>query len=155
SGPLGPTAVLPPTTLEAQEPRRLYALVTREQPVTPLRYAPDDLVALPGGLYEARVEVAEQVRALMAAAREDGHDYLVVTSGYRAYETQAGTHEDWVRRLGADRAGQVSAVPGHSEHQLGLAVDLTGECGGYQCFGASDDGRWVAQNAHRFGFIVR
>ncbi|GGK78506.1 hypothetical protein GCM10011509_28800 [Ornithinimicrobium pekingense] len=154
-GPLGPAGGLPPTTLEAQEPERLYALVTREQAVRPLRYAPDDLAPLPGGLYEAREEVVAQVAALLDEARDAGHDYLAVTSGFRDHDTQAGTHEDWVRRLGAERADQVSAQPGHSEHQLGLAVDVTGECGGFDCFGDSDDGRWVAAHAHRFGFIVR
>jgi zinc D-Ala-D-Ala carboxypeptidase len=154
-GPLGPAGGLPPTALEAQEPGRLYALVTRERGVVPPRYAPEDLVPLPGGLYEAREEVAAHLRALLRAAREEGHDYLAVTSGFRDHDTQAGTHEDWVRRLGAERAEEVSARPGHSEHQLGLAVDVTGECGGFDCFGDSDDGRWVAANAHRFGFIVR
>ncbi len=154
-GPLGPAGGLPPTALETQEPRRLYAVVTRDRGVTPVRYAPDDLVPLPGGLYEARREVAAQVRALMDAARAEGHPYLAVTSGFRDHDTQAGTHEDWVRRLGPERADEVSARPGHSEHQLGLAVDITGECGGFDCFGDSEDGRWVAANAHRFGFIVR
>jgi zinc D-Ala-D-Ala carboxypeptidase len=154
-GPLGPAGGLPPTALEEQEPRRLYALVTRDRGVVPVGYAPDDLVPLPGGLYEARAEVAAQLRALMGAARAEGHDYLAVTSGFRDHDTQAGTHEDWVRRLGAERAEQVSALPGHSEHQLGLAIDVTGECGGFDCFGDSDDGRWVAANAHRFGFIIR
>lgn len=153
--PLGPAAGLPPTSLESEEPERLYTLVTRDLAIEPERYAPEDLVPLPGGLYEARREVAAQLTALIGAAAEAGHVYLSVTSGFRDHDTQAGTREDWVRRLGADRADQVSARPGHSEHQLGLAVDVTGACGGFECFGDSDDGRWVAANAHRFGFIVR
>lgn len=153
SEPLTGVSALPPTPLEQQEPERLYALVTRDRPVDPLRYVPDDLEPLPGDIYQARAEVVDRATALIDAAAEEGH-LLVVTSGFRDHDTQAGTHEDWVRRSGAAAADRLSARPGHSEHQLGLAVDLAGTCA-YQCFGDTDEGRWVAQNAHRWGFIVR
>ncbi|WP_134774324.1 M15 family metallopeptidase [Ornithinimicrobium flavum] len=149
---LGLTA-LPPTGLEEREPERLYALVTRDRPVEPVRYAPEDLADLPGGFYQARSEVVAQTEALLAAALEEGH-LLVVTSGFRDHDTQAGTYEDWVRQVGAARADQLSARPGHSEHQLGLAIDVAGSCS-YQCFGQTEEGRWVAEHAHRWGFLVR
>lgn len=152
--PLGPAAGLPPTTLEAQEPERLYALVDADHAVRPARYAPEDLVPLAGGPYEAREEVAEHLDLLLAAAAEEGHTQLVVQSGFRSYADQAASHEDWVRRVGADRAAKVSARAGHSEHQLGLAVDLTGRCG-FACTGDTPEERWLAANAHRFGFLVR
>ncbi len=152
--PLGPAAGRPPTTLEAQEPERLYALVDADHAVRPARYAPDDLVPLAGGPYEAREEVAEHLDLLLAAAADEGHTQLVVQSGFRSYADQAASHEDWVRRVGADRAAKVSARAGHSEHQLGLAVDLTGRCG-FACTGDTPEERWLAANAHRFGFLVR
>lgn len=145
---------LPLTDLEATDAQMLLAQVTREQAVDPIDYRPDDLVPLRGGFYQARAEVAEQLDALFAAAAEAGHESLTVTSGFRAYETQAGTFADWAGRLGEERADLLSARPGHSEHQLGLAVDLGGTCN-YQCFGASPEGQWVAENAHRWGFIIR
>lgn len=153
--PLAAVVGLPPTDLEREEPERLYALVTRQLAVEPLEYAPEDLVPLFGGPYQARQEVADQLAQLVDAAREAGHPDLHVNSGFRDYWTQAGTYEDWVRRSGSDQADRVSARPGHSEHQLGLAVDLTGTCGGFACFGDSPEGRWVAENTHRFGFIIR
>lgn len=145
---------LPPTALERTDPRMLLAQVTREQAVDPVDYRPDDLVPLQGGPYEARAEVGEQLVDLIDAAVDAGHPSLTVTSGFRSYETQAGTFADWAARLGEERADVLSARPGHSEHQLGLAVDLAGRCS-YQCFGASEDGRWVAENAYRWGFIIR
>lgn len=148
-------AALPRTDLEREEPELLYQLITREQPIEPLRYAPDDLVDVQGGPYQLRAEAAEQLELLLAEAEEQGYPWLVVSSGFRAYEVQDGTHQDWVNRVGPDRAAEVSAVAGHSEHQLGLAVDLGGECGLYDCFGHSEDGAWVARNAHRWGFIIR
>jgi D-alanyl-D-alanine carboxypeptidase len=153
--PLAAVVGLPPTELEREEPEQLYALVTRDRPVEPLEYAPEDLVRLFGGPYQARQEVADQLVLLLDAAREAGHPDVRVNSGFRDYWTQAGTYEDWVRRSGGDEADRISARPGHSEHQLGLAVDLTGQCGGFACFGDSPEGRWVADNAHRFGFIIR
>lgn len=153
ASPLVSVAAVPLTALEQQEPERLYALVTREEPVDPLDYVPDDLEPLPGDFYQARAEVVEQLTALIEAAADEGHP-LVVTSGFRDRDTQAGTYQDWVRRSGAAAADRLSARPGHSEHQLGLAVDLAGTCA-YQCFGDTDEGRWVAANAHRWGFIVR
>ena len=153
-GPLGPAAGLPPTTLEAEEPERLYALVDADHAVRPLRYAPDDLVRLQGGPYEARREVARHLDQLLEAAGDAGYTQLSIQSGFRDHDTQAGSHEDWVRRVGEARAERVSAQAGHSEHQLGLAVDLTGPCG-FSCTGETPEERWVADNAHRFGFIVR
>lgn len=152
--PLGAAAGLPATALETREPERLYALVDADHPVVPRRYAPEDLVLLQGGPYEARAEVAEQLDRLIAAAASAGHTDLVVQSGFRSYQDQAASHEDWRRRVGPERAGRVSAPAGHSEHQLGLAVDLTGPCG-FSCTGATPDERWLADNAHRFGFLVR
>ena len=108
-----------------------------------------------GGPYQLRAEAAEALEELLETADDEGHPWLVVTSGYRAYDVQAGTHADWVGRVGRDRASVVSAVAGHSEHQLGLAVDVGGECGLYDCMKDSEDGRWLAENGHRFGFIVR
>ncbi|MDO5741276.1 MAG: M15 family metallopeptidase [Ornithinimicrobium sp.] len=145
---------LPPTQLEQEDAQRLYTLVTRDEAIRPTTYAPTDLVAFRGGPYEVRKEVAQQLGLLFDAAARDGHTMLVVTSGFRAYDIQAGTHEDWVGRVGSARADQISALPGHSEHQLGLAVDLGGSCT-YDCFGAQEDGRWVGANAHRWGFIIR
>lgn len=148
-------ASLPRTELEREEPELLYSLITREQAIEPLRYAPEDLVEVQGGPYQLRAEAAEALEELLETAEDEGHPWLVVTSGYRAYDVQAGTHADWVGRVGRDRASVVSAVAGHSEHQLGLAVDVGGECGLYDCMKDSEDGRWLAENGHRFGFIVR
>lgn len=146
---------LPPTHLESTDLEQLLAQVTREQAVEPREYQPDDLVLFRGGPYQLREEVAGQLERLMAAAEDAGHPHLVVTSGFRSYEVQAGTFQDWAGRMGSEeRAERLSARPGHSEHQLGLAVDLAGECA-YQCFGTAEDGLWVAENAHRWGFIIR
>ena len=57
-----------------------------------------------------------------------------------------------------EAADQYSARPGHSEHQTGLTIDITSESvheGLTEAFGETEEGEWVAQNAHRFGYIIR
>jgi D-alanyl-D-alanine carboxypeptidase len=145
-----------PTDLELHDPENLLAVVTKQRPLDPVDYAPDDLVPWRDPHYELRSEVAEQLARLVDAAADEGHGLRVV-SGYRSYETQAGTYEYWVAHYGREAADATSARPGHSEHQTGLAVDLDndrGSCYLEPCFGDTVEGRWVARHAHAFGFIL-
>ena len=126
-------------------------------------YVPPDLVqplcagAESGTLM--RKEAAASLDLLFASAKEAGYT-LVAVSGYRSWGTQRTIHS---RRTGSgdkkekERARLLVAPPGASEHQLGLAMDLgrKGKTKLNAAFGSSDEGVWVAQNAHRFGFIIR
>ncbi|WP_165700028.1 M15 family metallopeptidase [Ornithinimicrobium ciconiae] len=144
------------TDLERHDPELLLGVVTKQQPVAPLDYAPDDLERVPGTDYELRAEVLEQLDLLFAAAEEEDLGLRVI-SGFRSYDTQAGTYDYWARHYGRASADATSARPGHSEHQTGLAVDLdntTGTCYLDPCFGETKEGRWVAEHAHEFGFIL-
>lgn len=144
------------TDLEQTEPDRLLALITKEQAIDPLDYEPPDLVPAPGSDMELREEVADQLETMFAAAEQEGHDLRVV-SAYRSKENQAETHEYWRETSGPEVAEVTSARAGYSEHQTGLAVDVdtvTGECTFDQCFGELDEGQWVAEHAHEFGFII-
>lgn len=144
------------TPLERDAHLRLYTLVTKALPLDPLMYVPPDLVAFRGGSHRLRAEVVTQLDALFEAAAAAGKPQLWVRSGYRSYAEQQETYDYWVRTVGQERADQIAARPGHSEHQLGLAADLGGpSCSGWACFGETPEGRWVAANAHRFGFIIR
>ncbi len=64
-----------------------------------------------------------------------------------------------VARLGKAGADRLSARPGFSEHQTGLAADIGATDGNLcqldDCFGTTASGRWLADNVARFGFIVR
>ena len=78
-------------------------------------------------------------------------------SAYRSYGRQADLHAGAVAARGPGQ--QTTAPAGHSEHQTGLAVDLgratTGACNVTACFAGTREGRWLARNAHRFGFVLR
>lgn len=77
---------------------------------------------------------------------------IFIASGFRSYSRQSDLYRSYVARHGTAAADRFSARPGHSEHQSGLALDVNSTSGS---FGSTAEGRWVAQNAHRYGFIVR
>lgn len=77
---------------------------------------------------------------------------LWIQSGYRSYNLQSELYSGYIERDGIDIANTYSAKPGHSEHQTGLAFDLntiTDE------FANTAEGKWVNENAYRYGFILR
>lgn len=84
---------------------------------------------------------------------------LYATSGFRSYSTQKAIFE---RKLGtmSEKAANASvAKPGYSEHQTGLAMDVEGHSslgsGLIQDFGETPEGKWLAENCHKYGFIIR
>jgi zinc D-Ala-D-Ala carboxypeptidase len=127
----------------------------------PPGYAPRDLVPVAeagfAGEHLVRAIVVDDLRDLRDAAEAAGVR-LAVQSAYRSEAYQARVHEGWVRQLGAARAADVSARAGHSEHQLGTAVDLRSAAGPpaweLADWAATPEGAWVAAHAHRFGFVV-
>lgn len=127
----------------------------------PAGYAPSDLVDVAAagfaGEHRVRLAVVDDLRALREAAQAQGV-FLAVQSGYRSEAYQARVHEGWRTSLGAERAALVSARPGHSEHQLGTAVDLRSADGppawDLDDWAATPEGAWVAEHALAFGFVV-
>ncbi|MFC4077111.1 M15 family metallopeptidase [Salinithrix halophila] len=104
-----------------------------------------------------RREAAEALERLFAAADAKGLE-LFALSGYRSYETQEKIFLAHVNRVGEAEANRESARPGKSEHQTGLAMDVTSRsvgCHLLQDFGETPEGRWVARHAPDFGFIIR
>ena len=124
-------------------------------------YAPPDLVdssyaGLNGG-YAIRSIVVDDLRAMADAARAAGVPIQVV-SGYRSHAQQLATFQYWVSVGGYEAALRTSARAGHSEHQLGTALDVTSEGGAapweYADWGATPAGAWMADNAWRYGFVM-
>lgn len=96
---------------------------------------------------------------MFQAAKKDGVN-LLVTSTYRSHEDQLKLHKDSVVRYGADWAANYLEGTGKSEHQLGLAIDMTTYSPSCQanfdsCSISSTTANWLAKNAPSFGFILR
>lgn len=148
--------------IDLADPTRLWVVVDKLRPYEPLGHEPADLTRVDGvrvfneGLL--RAEAAAAFAELVAAAQEAGAGQIAITSGYRSFDDQATQHARWVAAEGADSADEVSARPGYSEHQSGLAVDVVacdGACGDIARFASTRQGRWLAENSWRHGFIVR
>ncbi len=125
-------------------------------------YAPDDLVKpdvlLTNDDVKMRREAADALKELFDAAETEQGYTLHAVSGYRSYYTQKTIFNRKIKRVGTvARAQKYVAPPGASEHQLGLAMDIgtPKKAGLTSAFGDTDEGKWVAQNAHRFGYIIR
>lgn len=77
---------------------------------------------------------------------------LSLVSGYRSYETQEALFKKYAKKDGEEKANTYSAKPGHSEHQTGLAFDIGSVD---RSFENTPEAKWIEQNAHLYGFIVR
>ena len=135
-------------------------LINRDYAITS-DYVPNDLVkprvSSAYSNIQMRAEAARALEDMFAAAKEEGGYNLIAISGYRSFGKQAAIHERKVKTVGKAAALRVSAPPGCSEHQLGLAMDLgcKKSPGLTEAFGKTPEGIWVAENCHRFGFIIR
>ncbi len=150
----GPVVIPPPP-----EPPKYPAPSTN----TPGKYAGGLLVvnkvyALPSTYNPGIIPVAQKgVDAMVSAAKANGV-YLSVISSYRSYSYQKTLYENYVKRDGQAAADRYSARPGHSEHQSGLAFDFGGTNQNHwleSSFADTAEGRWLAANAHKYGFILR
>ena len=126
----------------------------------PADYVPGDLVwvNLPSTRdTQLRADAAEHLIQLFNGASAQGLT-LYCSSGYRSYATQSALYQWNVDMYGVAGAELVSARPGMSEHQLGLAMDVTSATVDFDLvenFGATAEGQFIRDHAHEYGFIVR
>ncbi|MCR5625244.1 MAG: M15 family metallopeptidase [Lachnospiraceae bacterium] len=146
------------------DPNSIGVLVNRDYLIDK-DYVPGDLV-VPNvrfsyyGVYEKsfmREIAAYWLERLFKAAERDGM-ILEAVSAYRSYETQISVHNGHVDNLGRDEAENVSAEAGTSEHETGLCIDISCQTLGdslEESFGVYEEGIWVAQNAYKYGYVIR
>jgi D-alanyl-D-alanine carboxypeptidase len=147
---------------EAAE-KGVLILVNKEN-VIDRDYKPEDLTAIeyyaPDRMNSARymrAEAAEAFHRLIGAAAEEGLE-IKMTTAYRSYDFQKILFDNYAAREGEEKANIYSARPGESEHQTGLAVDVSSPAVNWQLsddYGNMEEGKWLADNAWRFGFILR
>ncbi|HSW92675.1 MAG TPA: M15 family metallopeptidase [Patescibacteria group bacterium] len=142
-----------PTHCDVSNPTSVTVVVNKKHCINPPSWAPPDLTSLDG--YLMRSITADHMQQMMQAAAAAGLPFGL-TSAYRSYNDQVATYNNWVQVNGSTTsADTVSARPGYSEHQTGLAADLdTGSCV-LECFGTTAQYTWLKQNAANYGFIER
>jgi len=148
----------PPFDLTAQsttDPTSPWVVVNKTHPIDPATFRP--AISLVRGYQVADVAAAALARLLDDADDEDLG--FKIASAFRSYEYQRSVHDDLVASRGVEAADRVSARPGFSEHQTGLAVDLVTpadpSCDFELCFAGTPGGTWLARHAWEYGFIVR
>jgi len=153
------------STEEMNKAEDILILVNKEHDI-PEKY-------VPGNLVEADVQfptttamdqkmmqkdAAKALEKLFKSAEKESINLFGV-SGYRSFDYQKKIYDKKVKAVGREEAGKYVAYPGQSEHQTGLAMDVTNKAGASNIltenFGKTKEGQWLKDNAHYFGFIIR
>ena len=121
-------------------------------------YKPNNLVRI-GNKYcftemYAEKETYEAYKKMYEAALNDGIKFLI-TSAYRSYTHQNQVFEDYKKNKGESYAKKFVAVPGHSEHQTGLALDIFTYGSTMATFENTEGYKWLKDNSYKYGFILR
>lgn len=139
-------------------------LVNKENTIS-IEYVPTNLVAVSNPYYESsfgdcKLEmidfVKEAFHELVLAAKKEGFT-LYADSAYRPAWYQQRILDFYINKMGEEAYEKV-ALPGTSEHQLGLAIDLASFENGVYIDELTDDmeiTKWVHNNCAKFGFILR
>ncbi|QQZ09767.1 M15 family metallopeptidase [Heyndrickxia vini] len=104
-----------------------------------------------------RAEAAASLEKMFNQASSQGIQ-LYAASGFRSYETQDYLFKQEIKNVGREKAELAVAKPGTSEHQTGLTMDISAPSVNYtltQNFESKNEGKWLAEHAHEFGFILR
>jgi len=137
------------------DPHSPWVVVNKKHRIRPLDFRPD--VGLVRG-YQVAEQAVTPLTRLLAEADRRGLG-LKIASAFRSSAYQDGVYSGIVRTRGQRAADRVSARPGHSEHQTGLAVDLVvpvlPATNFTPAFADTRAGRWLAREAWRYGFIIR
>lgn len=125
----------------------------------PTDYVPDDLVNVKnwyayGNTPKLREEAYNAFIEMYNAAKEQNLT-IIINSSYRSYEYQEGLYNDYLERHGKEYTDAYAARPGHSEHQTGLTIDVTTYGADGDTFDQTDEFKWLQDNAHLYGFILR
>lgn len=148
-----------------QNPQNTLSLVNKVFGL-PANYIPSDLVR-PNVLFSfgdaklekslMRQEASVALEKMFAGAKNDGIE-LAAVSGYRSYGRQEAIFNAEIKRVGKEKALEAVAIPGSSEHQTGLTMDISSKTNDFNLdeqFAKTKEGVWLVHNAHEYGFILR
>lgn len=145
-------------------PDSLLVLVNKNYQLSKT-YIPSDFIPVDVSLSEfapyetnyLRRDAADATEQLFEAAQAAGYS-LTLRTGFLSYESQKKRYEQDVYEMGIEYTETISTRPGHSEHQTGLAIDVTSPSVNNELtvdFANTLEGQWVLTHAHEYGFIIR
>lgn len=120
-------------------------------------YVPEDLVKVGSRHGDGRYINKEVYAAFieMYDAIKQENMTIYITSPYRSYDYQENLYNNYVKKNGKDKADTFSARAGYSEHQTGLAMDISNAKTSYTDFENTNEYKWMNKNAYKYGFILR
>lgn len=141
-----------------------YTTLVKKGLYLPSSYKPSDLVT-PDKKYitkkcdhpKLRKEAYKAFLAMRKAGEKEGY-YIMINSGYRSYDEQSEIYKEYKQKWGELYAIQHVALPGASEHQTGLGIDMSSESvdeGKRLVFGDTSEYKWACKNAYKYGFVLR
>jgi D-alanyl-D-alanine carboxypeptidase len=116
-------------------------------------FEPAELVQIEGG-YHVTPDTKRAYEGMSSEASQQGLK-LRAGSAYRTIEYQTNLYARYKNEDGEAGADAYSSRPGHSEHHTGRTIDLVGTAGTLKSFVGTAEAEWVAENAHKYGVIVR
>ena len=154
-----PTPAFDRSAHSLDDPTSIWVVVDKKRPLQPKTYVPADLVtpAVPHtNVPQLRRVAAAALITMFGAAKRDGIT-LYSLSAYRSYATQTSIFNRNLQQLGRATTLGLTAKPGYSEHQTGLADDLGDgtSCDLAVCFESHPAAKWLAKNSWRYGWILR
>lgn len=145
-------------------PNSIWAIVSKTHEIS-VDYIPDSLkipdVSTRTDKSNEERSVRSDIELSLKKMFEDASiakNLLMIGSGYRSANLQAVYFNSLAKSVGEEVANQSIARPGQSEHQTGLAVDISAvsrNCYLDTCFATTNEGRWLADNSYKYGFILR
>lgn len=141
-------------------------LTNRDYPLSET-FRPDDLVVpdIPFSFSDKTLDkrklkkvAADALEELYQAALAEEGLTIYGVSGYRSYDRQYDIYGENLITRGISHTNQYSAAPGTSEHQTGLAIDVSSKSNSFKLdnnFATTPEGLWLKDNCWRFGFILR
>lgn len=161
---VSPSVPMEQTQSSAVDKSSEYLMLINKTHGLDRNYEPDDLRKVRSTAKDREAEYQKLRKAaakafdnLVAGAKEAGHT-IRLTTGYRPYSYQKTLYKQYIDMDGKDKAEQYSAKPGYSEHQTGLSADVSSPSVDYQLvrkYGRTKAGKWLAENGHHYGFIIR
>ncbi|MBC7764822.1 M15 family metallopeptidase [Microbacteriaceae bacterium] len=134
-------------------PASVTVIINKKHCFDPKNWAPGHLVSIDGFILQS--SAGEHLTTMMQAAANADAGFSL-SSAYRSYDNQVVTYNNWVNINGSVAAADtVSARPGFSEHQTGLAADLKVSNCALGCFAGTRSYSWLQEHAAEYGFIER
>ncbi len=146
------------TDIKQTDTSKDYLILVNKYHQLEKEFAFDDIV--PIGLQYAydnqstRKEVLESFKDLWQAANKLDLS-IIINSSYRDYDLQERLYNRYTDKYGREEADTFSAKPGHSEHQTGLALDVSAFNSTIDNFEDTEEYKWLKDHAHLYGFILR